>query len=329
MSLFLALDVGGTKTAALLADGTRSLARATAGSIKVLRVAPEQAACNLAELLASLTRQTGQQLRGRVARTCVGSSGIAAPAVRAWLHAALSEAVGGELILLGDEVIALDAAFRGGRGVLAIAGTGSNIVGRAAGGELVHTGGWGPALADGGSGHWIGTHALRAAFRAIDAAPPSSADRVSPDGNAVQIDPADLPPFLRAAMAALGTGTLDELIGLANAPGFAASSVVPAVAESPSAGDPLASGVLAEAGADLAASISAVIRKMSAFEPLRLPPPEVAFIGGVLAHIRPVSEAMRAGLQARHPGIVVQAVPVDALEGALWHARGRIAPGAA
>ncbi len=323
MSLFLAFDVGGTKTAALLADGTQTLARAAAGSIKVLRVAPEQAAANLSTLLASLARQAGVALGGSVARTCVGSSGISAPAVRGWLRMALTEAVGGEIVLLGDEVIALDAAFRGGRGVLAIAGTGSNIVGRAAGGALVHTGGWGPALADEGSGHWIGTHALRAGFRAIDAAPPSSADRVSPDGVAMPVDPADLPPLLRAAMDALGAATLDDLIGLANAPGCASSSLVPSVAEAARAGDPLAAGVLAEAGADLAASISAVIRKMGDFEPAHLPPPQVAFIGSVLAHIPPVWEAMHAGLQARHPGIAVQTGPVDALQGALWHARGR------
>ena len=32
---------------------------------------------------------------------------------------------------MGDEVIALDAAFKGGPGILQIAGTGSNSIGRA------------------------------------------------------------------------------------------------------------------------------------------------------------------------------------------------------
>ncbi len=36
----------------------------------------------------------------------------------------------GELILLGDVEIALDAAFHGGAGVLVLAGTGSNVAGR-------------------------------------------------------------------------------------------------------------------------------------------------------------------------------------------------------
>ena len=324
MNLYLALDVGGTKTAASLADERRTLVRASTGSIKVLRVAPEAAAANLARLLAELTRQAGTPIRGRVARTCVGSSGMSAPAVRAWLHAALNEAVGGELILLGDEVIALDAAFHGGRGVLAIAGTGSNIVGRAAAGELMHTGGWGPALADEGSGHWIGAHALRAGFRALDAAPPSSADRVSPDGTALPVNPDGVPPLLQAAMAALGAPTLDDLIGLANAPGFASSTLVPVVVAAARAGDPLAAAVLAQAGRDLAASVSAVIRKMRSFESGQLSPPEVAYTGSVLTHVAEVREAMHADLRAAHPGISLQAAPVDPLEGALWHARSRL-----
>ena len=44
--------------------------------------------------------------------------------------------VGGELILCGDEEIALDAAFAGGPGILVIAGTGAIAIGRAGVGEL-------------------------------------------------------------------------------------------------------------------------------------------------------------------------------------------------
>ncbi len=324
MAWFLALDVGGSKTAAALADNTQVLARAEAGSIKVLRVPPEEAARNLAALLAELVQQAGHELRGAVARTCVGSSGISAPVVRTWLACAIGESVGGEIVLLGDEVIALDAAFRGGRGVLAIAGTGSNIVGRAQGGGLMHTGGWGPALADEGSGHWIGMHALRAGFRVLDAAPPSSADRVSADGIPVAVREEDLPPMLRAIMGALGLHSLDELIGTANTSGFHAAALVPVVASAARGNDPLAFTVLAQAGRDLAGLISAVIEKMRFVEGAALPPPAVAFTGSVLAHVPEVREAMHAVLRAHHPGIRLHTTPVDPLEGALWHARGPV-----
>ena len=331
MSLYLALDVGGTKTAAMLAvDGPAEqagqvLARATSGSIKTMRVLPSEAATNLKTLLADLEAQLGRPLRGQVARTCIGTSGISSPPVGAWMRTAFAEAVGGELLLLGDEVIALDAAFRGARGVLVIAGTGSNIVGRAGTGEMAHTGGWGPALADEGSGHWIGTEALRACFRAIDAATPSSADMIALDGSQTPSSRADLPPLLGRMLDALQLQTRDDLIGAANAPGFASAALVPIVAAAARAGDPLASEVLQRAGHDLARLVTAVIRKMEHFE--RGAPsnafPEVAFVGGILANLHEVWQAMHTTLNQHFPGIKVQQQPIDPLEGALWHARAR------
>ena len=333
MSLYLALDVGGTKTAALLADGQKVLARAVSGTIKTLRVSPSEAALNLRSLIESLETQLGRPVRGSIARTCIGTSGASAPVVRGWMQAAFAEAVGGDILLLGDEVIALDAAFHGQRGILVIAGTGSNIVGRSHTGAMAHTGGWGPALADEGSGHWIGTEALRACFRAIDAAAPSAADAVSADGSPGTAAAEDLPPLLRRAMQALQLATLDDMIGTANAPGFRSSVLVPVVVEAARAGDSLANEVLLRAGHDLATLVAAVAGKVEALESRvalqfaqPFTPPEVAFVGGVLSNINEVRSAMHAALQARFPGIVLQQSPVHPLEGALWHARGRPSP---
>ena len=61
--------------------------------------------------------------------------------------------------IVGDEVIALDAAFRGGPGILQIAGTGTNCIGRAPDGGRETAGGWSSRLGDEGSGYWIGLHA--------------------------------------------------------------------------------------------------------------------------------------------------------------------------
>jgi glucosamine kinase len=325
MNLYLALDVGGTKSAAVLADDRQILARATAGSIKTLRIPPEEAAANLRTLQAALEAQAGVPLRGKIARTCVGTSGISAPTVRHWLREAFAQAVGGEFVLLGDEVIALDAAFAGRRGVLAIAGTGSNIVGRASTGDMAHTGGWGPALADEGSGHWIGTEALRACFRSIDAAAPSSADAVSAIGKPISVEHTDLPALLRAILRALQLPTLDSIIGAANAPGFSSSVLVPTVVEAAASGDAMAQNVLQRAGQDLAVLITAVIRKVERFEaqsPENAPPP-VAFVGGVLANIALVRDTMHSVLRNTFGEIELAQTPVDPLDGALWHARGR------
>lgn len=327
MSLYLALDVGGTKSAAVLADDQHILARAESGSIKTQRVQPEEAAANLARLLETLSTQALIPLRGAITRTCIGTSGFSDPNVRDWMHQAFAAAVGGELLLLGDEVIALDAAFPGARGVLVIAGTGTNIVGRASTGAMAHTGGWGPALADEGSGHWIGSEALRACFRAIDAAAPSSADAVHADGAPGSARTADLPILLQRIMAAHALPTLDAVIGTANAPGFRSAALVPTIVQSARSGDALALQVLTRAGTDLGQLAAAVIRKIAVLEGASsnttpFAAPEVAFVGGVLRNIAEVREAMHAGLRAAHPGIALQQQASDPLAGALWHARG-------
>jgi glucosamine kinase len=324
MNLYLGLDVGGTKTAAMLADDTHVLATAEAGSIKTLRLPEEEAMRNLVAVITALEGRSGRTIRGNVVRTCVGTSGVSAPGVRSWMHAAFAETVGGEFLLVGDEVIGLDAAFPGGRGVLVIAGTGSNIVSRASDGRMAHSGGWGPALADEGSGHWIGTEALRACFRAIDAAPPSSADAVLPDRAAPSADPADLPPLLVRFLDLLGLPAQHDIIGAANAPGFHTAALVPAVVAANAAGDPIAARTLHRAGSDLAQLVHAAIRKAATFEAdATLPPPEVAFVGSILTHIAAVRDAMTAELQGLYPGIVVRQTPEDPLLGAIWHARGR------
>ena len=155
MPYFLALDIGGTKTDYLLADETSELARVRTGTIKRMRTDASTAAANLDQALAELTALTGVSMRA-IARTCIGTAGETVPLVTNWLREAFAARVSGDLLLLGDVEIALDAAFHGNIGVLAMAGTGSNVAGRMPDGTLITAGGWGPELADQGSGHKIG-----------------------------------------------------------------------------------------------------------------------------------------------------------------------------
>ncbi len=68
-------------------------------------------------------------------------------------------------------MIALEAAFGSGPGVIVIAGTGSIAYGRNAEGQTARAGGWGFAISDEGSGHWIGRTAVAAAIGAWDEDP--------------------------------------------------------------------------------------------------------------------------------------------------------------
>jgi glucosamine kinase len=301
MPYFLALDAGGTKTDALLADESRVLARASTETIKLLRTTEQEAEKRLTALLEELSAKAGVPLT-QITRTCMGTAGASVEAVRRWSQEALALHVSGEILVCGDEEIALDGAFAGGPGILVIAGTGSNVIGRCSDGSLHSAGGWGPVLGDEGSGYWIGVEAIRTALRAQDRHVQSC--------------------LLAEIQKYWGLVSLQELIEMANKqplPDFSALARV--VTECAAGGDALALSLLRRAGEELAGFVSLVHSKMAAAECEDPGPLSVAYTGSVLTHIVPVREAMEAALKIAVPHAKVLDIPVDALEGALWRAR--------
>lgn len=301
MAYFLGFDAGATKTECVLAEDDTIIARATGGSIKIMRPSAEEAGENLDVLLQSIGAQSGVPLAS-IRCTSVGLSGISVPRVANWVRQALHARVGGDVLLAGDQEVALDAAFPGGPGVLVVAGTGSNMVGRSTSGQIVKVGGWGPILADEGSGSTIGRRAVRAVFDALDR---------------------DQPTLLIQKI--FDYWSLEEiggLIDLANqSPGPDFSKLTPLVVECAAQGDASAHAVLEQAGNDLGMYAALAARRVRALEPQGAEYPEIAFTGSVVRHIAPVRHAMCAQLQREIPGIRIQAEAVDAVHGALWRAR--------
>ena len=78
------------------------------------------------------------------------------------VHKILAEILQGEIDVVGDGPIALESAFGAGPGIIVIAGTGSIAYGRDANGTTARVGGWGFAVSDEGSAHWIGRAAIAA-----------------------------------------------------------------------------------------------------------------------------------------------------------------------
>jgi glucosamine kinase len=301
MSFFLALDAGGTKTDYMLADETRELARVRTGSIKRMRVDAATASQNLDSALTQLSAQTGISMAS-ITRTCIGTAGESVPLVRDWLQAAFNARVGGGLLILGDVEIALEAAFPGRAGVLAMAGTGSNVVGRTSGGLLLTAGGWGPALADQGSGHRIGLESLRAIFLAKDQERQTL--------------------LLSAVMEFWKLPSLDSLIEYGNsqpAPDF--SKLTEVVVRCAELGDEIALAVLRQQGEELAYLIRLVIRRLrlASNEPDWTPP--IAFTGSILENVALVRDALIAAVQHEFPAVQAPDKVVDPIEGALWRAR--------
>jgi glucosamine kinase len=296
MAFFLAIDVGGTKTDYVLADDTRELARVRTGTIKRMRTDAQTATTNLDQALTELTAATGVAMSD-ITRTCVGTAGETVSLVTDWLRESITARVSGDLILVGDVEIALDAAFHGGVGVLAMAGTGSNVAGRSADGTLVTAGGWGPALADQGSGHRIGLEALRAAFLAKDEGRPT--------------------PLLDAILKFWSLASLDHLVEFANshpAPDF--SRLTGLILDHANSGDPIAASVLRREGEDLGWLVRLVLRRLP-----QNPQPRVAFTGSILEKVQPVRDALVASVQSEFPTIIDIEGVVDPIAGALWRAR--------
>jgi N-acetylglucosamine kinase-like BadF-type ATPase len=305
MPYFLGVDAGGTKTEFVLGDESRELGRVRAGTIKRMKADAATAEMNLETALNQLQEATRIRLES-IRRCCVGTAGETVPLVVNWLRAAFARHVGGELIIVGDVEIALDSVFFGGRGVLVLAGTGSNVAGRAATGTIVTAGGWGPALADQGSGHFLGLEGLRRGFLAIDQQRPTR--------------------LLDEARDFWKLGSLGELIEFANAnPAPEYSRLAPLVVNAAEQGDAVAQEVVAQGGADLAALASLVIERIRSLEATAgsaFEVPAVAIAGSILDRAAPVRNALIAELRRRYPGIEVKDAPADPPAGALWAARG-------
>ncbi|MBB5315472.1 N-acetylglucosamine kinase [Tunturibacter empetritectus] len=303
MAFYLALDLGGTKTEYVLADETRELARVRGGTIKRMRTDANTAAQNLDKALAELTALTGVSMRS-VTRSCVGAAGITVALVTDWIREAFAERVGGSLVLVGDVEIALDAAFFGGPGVLVMAGTGSNVAGRFLSGDLTTAGGWGPALADQGSGNRIGHQALRDTFFAIDE------ERTT--------------TLLPAILDLWQLPDLDSLIGYANqipAPDF--TRLAPLVVRCAVEGDAVAQNVLQREAEELAHLAHLVIERLrrDASESRSGWVPDLAFTGSILEHVAPIRDGIVQALLRRYPSLKVLPGTVDPILGALWRAR--------
>lgn len=304
MQYFLGVDAGGTKTEFVLGDDRRELARVRTGTIKRMKTDAATAEKNLQTALWELQATSGIPI-ATITRCCIGTAGDTVPLVVNWLREAFARHVGGELVIEGDVEIALESVFFGGRGVLVLAGTGSNVAGRAATGRMVTAGGWGPALADQGSGHFLGLEALRRGFLAIDQQRPTR--------------------LLDLARDFWKLGSFAELIEFANAnPAPEFSRLAPLVIAAAEQGDVVAQEVAAQGGTDLATLAALVIEHIRSRE-TGAPPvfevPDVAVAGSILERAAPVRNALIAELHKGYPGIVVRDAPADPPAGALWAAR--------
>jgi glucosamine kinase len=300
MAIFLGIDGGGSKTSCVIGDETSVLGAGAAGGCNVVRVG-EAAAREALSVAIGKACDAARVTPAQIVRTCIGVAGAARPQIKEVIGRVLAEIVPGETEVAADMVIALEAAFAGNPGVIVIAGTGSIAYGANAEAQTARAGGWGFAISDEGSGHWIGRAAVGAVMRACD-------QGVTPEGASL----------LAGILKLWGLRTVEELVLAANAsPPRDFAGLFPAVLAAGESGDFIANEVLHRAGAELAGLAGIVLARLFAGAP-SVP---VAMSGGVFANSTVVRETFYQTLRTECSGAAVRPGVVEPVYGALARAR--------
>jgi N-acetylglucosamine kinase-like BadF-type ATPase len=269
--LLLAVDGGGTRTRAAVADlEGRVLARGFGPSSNLQNVGLEAVTAALTTAIEGALLQVPGGLykgeapawrSGRLAAACFGLAGIDSredeTRLSSWVR---DQAVAPRFSVLNDSELVLACGTPEGFGVALISGTGSICLGRTKDGRTARVGGFGPLLGDEGSGYALAVSALRLAMRTSDGRAQATA-------------------LLRAALAHFAMPDTLALMNHLYAPtstpadvaGFAAT-----VVDLGGRGDAEAGALVTEAVGELVAHV----RVLS--QTLRLVKPPLALSGGVL-----------------------------------------------
>ena len=280
--LLLAVDGGGTKTQAVVADlEGKVLARGLAPSSTIHNVGFAQSCKALTTAIeGALVNVLGPQARGeghvwrsaRISAACFGLAGVDSPEdeaeVSRWVR---EQAITSRFSVVNDAELILAAGTPEGWGVALVAGTGSVCLGRTREGRTVRVGGWGPLLGDEGSGYAIAIAALHRVTETADGRAQATA----------LLDAVLRHWSLREAGALIrhvhgDTMTPTEIAGLA--------SVVLDLAVR---GDAEAKAILEGAASDLAGHVQTVVKKLGVAKP------PLALAGGLLR------ASLRQALQAK------------------------------
>ena len=284
MDIILAIDGGGSRTRCLAIDRRGRVAgKAETGPSNHLLVAADVVRRSLAEAI-DRTLTPGRLNRDDVVCVSAGLAGVdfdgaGAPAMEGLLR----ELGFARVVVNGDMMIAHAGALGMREGVIALAGTGSAILGVGANGERVKVGGWGPVYGDEGSAYRIGQLSLKAAARSYDGRGPATS-------------------LLEKLVNALGLHEFRETVARVYVEGMepreiaALARVAYAVAE---AGDEVARAIFLQAGEELAESVAAAIRRLE-FNGAEIP---VSYQGAALETCALMRERFGDALRGRFHNI--------------------------
>jgi N-acetylglucosamine kinase-like BadF-type ATPase len=305
VAYYLGIDGGGSKTTCAVGDESSLLATITAGPSNITRVGEARARESLHHAIREACAAANIDPR-RLQRACIGVAGAGRAEIADAVRKIAAEIIPCEIEVVGDMGIALAAAFGAGPGVIVIAGTGSIAYGRDAKGKTARAGGWGFAISDEGSAHWIGRAAVAKLLRAVDQGDPAAKDQSVREQSRLSHE----------LSAVWNLTSIEQLARAGNsAADFAA--LFPAVLAAADAGDILARDVLAQAGGELAQLAELVLRRLFADGDGA----HVATIGGVFRYSETVREVFCSEVSKLNRRVEVNQRVVDPVAGALEMAR--------
>ncbi len=303
----LGADGGGTKTLGVLSDGDcRELARFQVGPGNPNVVGVDGAASNLLDVITGCCERASVLPR-ELGAVVFGLAGVGSAGVRDRLAEALrarATARGWEYLTFSIETdarVALEGAFGGEPGVVVIAGTGSNLIGKLPDGTVSSVGGWGRVLGDEGSGFAIGTEAIRAVTRDIDRR-----------GEA---------RVLRTALATrFGLETRDAIVAKVYQEKFDLASLAPVVLEAAEKGDRTSMDILRNAASQLTDQLDAIIDRMGSAQAVT----GVVFIGGLIDHDTLYSRIVTEAIHSRIPRAEIRPARYPPVQGAVLMAMNQL-----
>lgn len=280
--VFLGIDGGGSKTAAVIVDGSMNvLGEGRAGPGNHLRVGIEAARDSIERATTQACAVAGVKITELTYVYC-GIAGADHPQHRAAVVESLRSLFGGEQFTVdSDARVALTAGIGlQAAGVVIISGTGSVAYGRSATGEEARAGGWGPTLGDEGSGYSIALRGLTAIVRAHDGRGPKTMITDLVCRHHGMCEPADLPLFVYAP-----TTHVDDI-----------AVYFGSVSEAAMKGDASALEIFENEGRELGLTVAAVARRLG----LRGSFP-VAYSGGAFAAGELLTKPLDARLRELMP----------------------------
>jgi glucosamine kinase len=297
MSLILAIDGGGSRTRCTAFDeGGNVLGTGESGPSNHLLVDRGTVAESIGTVI-DQTLAASDRIRGDASLIAAGLAGVDYDGTgEAEMRELFWELGFKNTLIEGDMVMAHAGALAGEPGVLALAGTGSSVLGIDDAGKRIKVGGWGPVFGDEGSAYWIGQSALRAAARDFDGRGPRT-------------------ELTNAIVKALGLnsfgGTVESVYVQAMEPREIAkfSRAAYAVAEM---GDPVAVSIFETAGKDLAECVEAAIIRFG----VRDGRTKVSFEGSVITSCTVMRDSFCKYLQERFSSVEIVPPSLSPVAGA-------------